>query len=148
MQERGQYSEFVQWWQNIPGDFRELVTPVQDETHYEKLIFVFEQLMSELAATENKTGRQKKDPLVKDLYLLIGDHLWAYEKKTFPVPKSKPREALKFLMDQHCLTQKELPEVGSQGVVSEVLSGKRPLNLRQVGGLAKRFNVSTDLFIE
>jgi HTH-type transcriptional regulator/antitoxin HigA len=28
-------------------------------------------------------------------------------------------------MDEHELTQSDLPEIGSQGVVSEILSGKR-----------------------
>jgi HTH-type transcriptional regulator/antitoxin HigA len=50
-------------------------------------------------------------------------------------------------MDEHGLTQSDLPEVGSQGVVSEVLSGKRDLNVRQIRALAKRFGVSTAVFI-
>jgi HTH-type transcriptional regulator/antitoxin HigA len=45
------------------------------------------------------------------------------------------------------LTQAELPEVGSQGVVSEVLSGKRELNVRQIRALAQRFRVSPAVFI-
>jgi HTH-type transcriptional regulator/antitoxin HigA len=48
---------------------------------------------------------------------------------------------LAFLMQSHGLRQSDLPEVGSQGVVSEVLAGKRELNLRQVTALAKRFRV-------
>jgi len=40
-----------------------------------------------------------------------------------------------------------LPEVGSQGVVSEVLSGKRELNVRQIRALAKRFHVSPAVFM-
>jgi HTH-type transcriptional regulator / antitoxin HigA len=39
-----------------------------------------------------------------------------------------------------------LPEVGSQGVVSEVLKGKRELNIRQVRALAQRFHVSPAVF--
>ena len=34
-----------------------------------------------------------------------------------------------------------LPEIGSQGVVSEILSGKRELNVRQIRALAARFHV-------
>jgi HTH-type transcriptional regulator/antitoxin HigA len=40
-----------------------------------------------------------------------------------------------------------LPEIGSQGVVSEFLSGKRELNLRQVKALAQRFKVSPNVFL-
>ncbi|MGB7950415.1 MAG: transcriptional regulator, partial [Candidatus Binatia bacterium] len=46
------------------------------------------------------------------------------------------------------LTQSELPEIGSQGVVSEILSGERELNIRQVRCLAKRFEVSPAVFID
>lgn len=51
------------------------------------------------------------------------------------------------IMDEHGLTQSELKEVGSQGVVSEILSGKRELNVRQIRALAKRFGVSPAVFV-
>ena len=35
-------------------------------------------------------------------------------------------------MQEHGLNQSDLPEVGTQSVVSAVLAGKRSLNLRQV----------------
>ncbi len=46
-----------------------------------------------------------------------------------------------------CLTQSDLPEIGSQAVVSEVLNGKRDLNVRQIRALATRFGVSPAVFI-
>jgi HTH-type transcriptional regulator/antitoxin HigA len=42
-------------------------------------------------------------------------------------------------MEAHGLTQSELPEIGSQGIVSEILSVERELNIRQIRRLAKRF---------
>jgi HTH-type transcriptional regulator/antitoxin HigA len=36
--------------------------------------------------------------------------------------------------------------LGSQGVVSEILSGKRELNTRQIAALADRFGVSPAVF--
>lgn len=57
-------------------------------------------------------------------------------------------DALKFLMKQHGLKQTDLKEIGSQGVVSEILNGKRQLNLTQIKNLAKRFHVSTATFID
>jgi HTH-type transcriptional regulator/antitoxin HigA len=56
-------------------------------------------------------------------------------------------DVLKALMDEHGLSQRDLPEIGSQGVVSEILRGKRTLNVRQVAALAKRFAVSPAVFI-
>lgn len=54
---------------------------------------------------------------------------------------------LRFFMEEHDLTQRDLPEVGSQDVVSESLSGKRDLNVRQIRALASRFHVSPAVFI-
>jgi len=53
---------------------------------------------------------------------------------------------LAFLMEQHGLRQGDMPEIGSQGVVSEILSGKRDLNVRQIRALSERFGVSPATF--
>ena len=55
-------------------------------------------------------------------------------------------EVVGALMAEHDLRQGDLPEVGTQSVVSEVLAGKRHLNLRQVKALAARFAVPMELF--
>lgn len=54
---------------------------------------------------------------------------------------------LRFFMEEHDLTQGDLPEIGSLGVVSEILSGKRELNVHQIRALARRFHVSPAVFI-
>lgn len=87
---------------------------------------------------------------VHPLYTLLdtlGTLMHAYEEQHHPVPESRGGDVLRFLIEEHGLTQSELPEVGSQGVVSEVLRGKRELNVRQVRALAKRFHVSPAVFI-
>jgi HTH-type transcriptional regulator/antitoxin HigA len=50
-------------------------------------------------------------------------------------------------MEEHGLTQADLSEIGSQGVVSEILHGKRELNTRQIKELSKRFGVSPAVFL-
>lgn len=59
-----------------------------------------------------------------------------------------PIETLSFLMKEHGIKQTDLAEVGSQGVVSEILTGKRHLNIRQIKELSSRFNVSPLVFIQ
>jgi HTH-type transcriptional regulator/antitoxin HigA len=44
-------------------------------------------------------------------------------------------------MDQYELAQSDLSELGSQGIVSEILNGKRNINLRQIKALSQRFNI-------
>ena len=50
-------------------------------------------------------------------------------------------------MEEKNLTQKDLSILGSQGVVSEILNGKRELNVRQIKALAEMFKVSPAVFI-
>ena len=58
-------------------------------------------------------------------------------------------DALKFLMEQHDINQNDLNnEIGSQGVVSEILNGKRQLNVTQIRKLSERFKVSPGTFID
>lgn len=77
----------------------------------------------------------------------LGALIEAYEEAHHPMPEVTGAEALRYLMDEHGLTQAEMPEIGSQGVVSEILRGKRELNVRQIRALAARFGVSPAVFI-
>ena len=69
-----------------------------------------------------------------------------YEATHYPQPDVPPQDVLAYLMAEHDLPQSQLPEVGSQGVVSEILRGKRQLNTRQIQALSQRFGVSPGVF--
>jgi HTH-type transcriptional regulator/antitoxin HigA len=116
-----------------------LSTPIQDEAHYLRLSEFAESLADALPddASEPLWG----------LVTLIAERTSEFEARAHPLPDLEPREVLRELMAEWGLKQRDLSEVGSQSVVSEILGGKRELNLRQVKALAKRFNVSPDVFI-
>ncbi|MFK0572774.1 type II toxin-antitoxin system HigA family antitoxin [Endozoicomonas sp.] len=83
---------------------------------------------------------------------MITRQIERYEYQTDPVLSQWDKQdgtiaLLQTLMRQHDLKQSELPEIGSQGVVSEVLNGKRTLNLKQIQKLASRFQISAALFM-
>jgi HTH-type transcriptional regulator / antitoxin HigA len=63
------------------------------------------------------------------------------------VAASSGADMLRHYMEEIGLSQSDLPEIGSQGVVSEVLNGKRDLNIKQIRRLAQRFHVSPAVFI-
>jgi HTH-type transcriptional regulator / antitoxin HigA len=94
----------------------------------------------------DEVGTNEQHPLYT-LLDTLGTLLHAYEEQHHPIPECSGVEVLRFLMEEHTLTQSDLPEVGSQGVVSDILRGKRELNLRQIRALAKRFHVSPVVFI-
>jgi HTH-type transcriptional regulator/antitoxin HigA len=94
----------------------------------------------------DEVGDNEKHPLYS-LLDTLGTLIQVYEEEHQPMPASSGAEILRYLMEEHQLVQSDLAEVGSQGVVSEVLSGKRELNVRQIRVLAKRFHVSPGVFI-
>lgn len=94
----------------------------------------------------DEVGTDEQHPLYS-LLDTLGTVLHAYEEKHHPMPKSKGPDLLRLLMEEHGVTQSGLPEVGSQGVVSEILAGKRELNVRHIRALSKRFKVSPSVFI-
>jgi HTH-type transcriptional regulator/antitoxin HigA len=117
-----------------------LGAPIADEAEYEQALTMVGDLVD---ATNGEDGH----PLW-GLIAVAGDRISEYEDRAHPWPNpSTPATALASLMEDHGLKQSELPEVGSQGVVSEVLSGKRQLNARQVAALAKRFGVAAELLL-
>ena len=59
-----------------------------------------------------------------------------------------PAQVLRLLMEAHGMKQADLADIGSQGVVSEILSGKRDLNVRQIARLAQMFHVSPATFFQ
>jgi HTH-type transcriptional regulator/antitoxin HigA len=70
-----------------------------------------------------------------------------YEKKQFPIRNASPVEVLQELISANDLRQRDLaPLFGSESIVSEVLSGKRSLNVQQIKKLSERFNVSPAVF--
>ncbi|MBU3694049.1 MAG: hypothetical protein FGM40_04385 [Rhodocyclaceae bacterium] len=77
----------------------------------------------------------------------MGDLSRDYEAAHHLLAEATGAQALRFLMAQHGLKQSDLPEICSQGVVSDVLAGKRALDIRQVRALSERFGVSPATFV-
>lgn len=106
---------------------------------YDNAVLMLNQLLDAGAASENS--------LLADLANSLGSLIGDYEDAHLERPVISPVATLRFLMEQHKLTQSDLPEVGTQGVVSEILRGKRELNVRQIKLLSSRFFVPVSVFI-
>jgi HTH-type transcriptional regulator/antitoxin HigA len=112
---------------------------IHNEQDYDRAVEQLNQLIDEVGANEEHPMYEFMDTL--------GAIIHAYEEKHYPMSQVSGVEVLQYLMEEHGLRQSDLPEVGSQGVVSEILNGKRELNVRQIRELAQRFHVSPAVFI-
>ena len=121
-------------WKNIAP-----LLVIRNEREYNAAVKRLNELLDEI-------GDNEKHPLYS-LLDTLGALIHVYEEKHYVIPDVAGVEVLRFLMEEHGLTQSDLPEVGSQGVVSEILNGKRELNVRQIRLLAQRFKVSSAAFL-
>jgi len=113
--------------------------PIRNEREYDRAVKRLNTLLEEV-------GTNERHPLY-GLLDTLGTLIHAYEEEHFKEPEPNGPEMLRFFMEEHGLRQSDLPEVGSQHAVSEVLRGKRELTAKQIRALASRFHVSPAVFI-
>lgn len=96
-----------------------------------------------------KKGENALSPEETRLLDLMVTLIEDFEDKAYPMGQtSNPRFALQELMREHELKQTDMLDIfGSQGVVSQVLNGKREISKAQARRLAERFRLSVDIFI-
>jgi HTH-type transcriptional regulator / antitoxin HigA len=111
-----------------------LLTPPVTDAEYQALV-------ESLNAVLDAGGADEAHSLA-GLAVMLGDLVSAYEQAHYAMPPAmNGAEVLQFLMERDGLRQSDLPEIGNQAKVSEILSGKRNINLRQARALAARFGV-------
>ena len=130
-----QLKEVAKVWPNIQSVF----SVPHNEKDYNKLVKLLDSLIDEVG----NNGSHRLSRLMET----IGSLIESYESQNYPDIEGDPINALKTLMEEHGLKQSDLPEIGSQGVVSEIISGKRQLNVRQLKLLGERFKVSPIVFV-
>jgi HTH-type transcriptional regulator/antitoxin HigA len=136
--EKMNMNELQQAWQQLNQSAH--IAPIRDDVHYVELVQLADSLVSAI-------GEAEQHPLL-DLLDLVSELIRAYDAEHYVVPDASPRNVLRFLMEQHNLSQTDLPEVGNQSVISMLLSGSRQLNVRQIQALSTRFHVPPSVFLE
>jgi HTH-type transcriptional regulator/antitoxin HigA len=132
-----QISGAAEAWQNLQHHIP--FSAIHSEQQYE-------QALEALDALLDASNNDEKHPLA-DMLETLGELIHIYEEKHLPVDNARGVDVIHLLMQEHQLAQADLPEIGSQGIVSEVLSGKRELNLRMIRRLSDRFHMNPKVFI-
>ncbi|MBK3868803.1 transcriptional regulator [Pseudomonas stutzeri] len=116
-----------------------LLSKPTNEDDYDALVEALDELLG-------LVGEDEDHPLA-GLASRVGDMIEAYDEHRRPLPKAGGVEVLRYLMREHGLRQGDLPEVATQSVISEVLAGKRQLNVHHIRALSDRFRVSADVLL-
>jgi HTH-type transcriptional regulator/antitoxin HigA len=100
-----------------------------------------------LAVAERLTFAKKLTPEERALYKLLVTLIEVYETENYPI-ESEPHEILQHVMESSGTRQADLVGIiGSSGVVSEVVNGKRAISKAQAKALGDYFKISPSLFI-
>jgi len=111
---------------------------IESEEEYDRL----------LAVAERLTFAKNLTPEERALYKLLVTLIEVYETENYPMDKSEPHEILQHIMESSGTRQADLVGIiGSSGVVSEVVNGKRAISKAQAKALGDYFKISPSLFI-
>ena len=111
---------------------------IETEEEYDRLLAVVERL----------TFAKNLTPEERALYKLLVTLIEVYETENYPIDKSEPYEILQHIMESSGTRQADLVGIiGSSGVVSEVVNGKRAISKAQAKALGDYFKISPSLFI-
>ena len=118
---------------------RALPRVIKTETENQRMIAELERL-----DTRGRPLAPEEEDLADLMTLLIRQ----FEESRYPLGHAEPIEALRVLMEDRGIRQRDLiPVFGSSSVVSDVLNGKRSISKAHARKLAEHFHVPASLFI-
>ena len=101
-----------------------------------------------LARVEELLDKRKRTAAEDRLLELLSILIERYEDEHHPIDAPDPITALRELMAAKGMSQAELSKLlGSSGIASEILSGKRALSKAHIRKLSVAFSVSADVFV-
>lgn len=111
---------------------------IETETECDRAIALAEEL-------EHKPNRTLEEDAILELLVTL---IEKFEAEQYPIPEGTPHQMLLHLMEASGTKQENLVGIiGSRGVVSEVVNGKRSISKDQAKALAAMFSVDVGLFI-
>lgn len=117
-----------------------MIGPIKNNEQYDRYLARIYDLMQ----ADIEPDSEEADEL-EVLSILVKE----YENVHFPIPKPNPLEAIRFRLEQMGISEKELSEIlGYRSRKSEILSGKRKLNLSMIRRLNEKLNIPAEILIQ
>jgi len=102
-----------------------------------------------VAVVDGLIDRDELSPAEQDYLEVLSDLVEAYETKNIPIDPVGDADLLRFLIEDRGETQAQAAAGAgiSVSTISEILSGKRKLNRKQIEKLARYFHVEPGVFL-
>lgn len=113
--------------------------PIRNEADFERM-----QSLANVLADE--MGDDHAHPLYS-LFEIVVDMIERWEEEHVEIAPAPPHEVLRHLLEANNLKQKDLADIASQALVSDILAGRRAISKRLAKLLAARFRVDVSAFI-
>ena len=97
-------------------------------------------------ALSDEVGDDESHPLFSMLELTM-ELMQRWEDEHVIVPDAEPREVLRYLLEENDLKQKDLRDIASPTLISDILAGRRAISRILAKRLAERFNVNVSAFL-
>jgi HTH-type transcriptional regulator/antitoxin HigA len=129
--------ELTRAWSTFQG--HAALRPIRNEEDFARI----HNLADALADT---VGDDQEHPLYS-LFELTMALIEQWENENVSIPDTPPREVLRYLLEEHNLKQKDLGDLASPTLISDILAGRREISKRLAKSLAERFHVDIGAFV-
>ena len=137
MQQSSTLLGLTQAWKTLQGFA--LLSPIRNDADFERIHVLADNLADEV-------GDDEDHPLFS-LFEIVMDLMDHWEDEHVSIPDATPPEVLRYLLAENGLKQKDLSDIASPTLMSDILSGRRAISKKIAICLAERFNVSVSAFL-
>lgn len=116
-----------------------LLRPIRSPADFERMHVLTDALSDEV-------GDDESHPLFSMLELTM-ELMQRWEDEHVMVPVAEPKEVLRYLLEENGLKQKDLSDIASPTLMSDILAGRRGISRVLAKRLADRFNVNVSAFV-
>lgn len=130
-------SELTQAWSAVQGFVP--LRPIRSQKDFDRMRVLADALADSVGDDE--------DHALYSLFEIAMGLIERWEDEHVSIPQATPSEVLRHLLEVNNLKQKDLGDIASTSLVSDILAGRRAVSKRLAKALALRFRVDIAAFI-
>lgn len=132
-------NELTTAWAAVQNYTHTQLRPIRDEAEYEQVRALADSLA-------DIVGENESHPLMS-MFELVLQLMADWEESNVHIPEAPPKEILRHLLEVNDLKQKDLSDLASTTLISDILAGRRAISKKLAKALAERFNVAVAAFV-